>query len=236
LEQEERTLIHLNRVSLTDPDDKVDILHDISLEVGAGEKKFILARPYHPAVHLLRICATMYPPTSGTVTVFGNSTTHMNFNELLLIKKRIGFVERISSLISNISLLDNITLGLRYHHDLSRNTARRHVNSFLLHFDLLKHLNDRPVRVPTEKLRMALFCRELVIGPNLLILEKPSYGLSRTELKYVMDAILDYQTQSNCGIIISDDDAYIFTHTYDFFVHDLIDGRLESRPESKTKG
>jgi ABC-type branched-subunit amino acid transport system ATPase component len=83
---------------------------------------------------------------------------------------------------------------------------------------------------------MALFCRELVIGPDLLILEKPSYGLSRTELKYVMDAILDYQTQSNCGIIISDDDAYIFTHTYDFFVHDIIDGRLERQPESNTKG
>ena len=216
---------------LTDPDDKIDILHDISLEVGAGEKKFILARPYHPAVHLLRICATMYPPTSGTVTVFGKVTNDMNFNALLRIKKDIGFVERISSLVSNITLLENITLGLRYHHDLSRNAARRHVNSFLLYFDLLTHLNDRPVRVPTEKLRMALFCRELVLAPNLLILEKPSFGLSRDELKYVMDAILDYQTQSHCGIIISDDDAYIFTNIYDFIVHDLIDGRLESQPE-----
>jgi ABC-type lipoprotein export system ATPase subunit len=228
LEQEEKILINLNRVSLNDSDDNVGMLHEISMEVREGENKFIFARPYHHAVHLLRICATMYPPTSGTVTVFGNVTNDMNFNKLLLIKRHIGFVERTSSLVSNISLLENITLGLRYHQNLSNCAARRHVNTFLLHFDLLNHINDRPARIPSEKLRMALFCRELVLSPKLMILEKPSYGLSHDELKYVMEAILSYQAQSNCGLIISDDDADLFAHTYNFLVHDLIDGRLGS--------
>jgi putative ABC transport system ATP-binding protein len=228
MEQEEKILIHLNSVSLMDSDDNVGILHDISMEVSEGEKKFIFARPYHHAVHLLRICATMYPPTSGTVTVFGKVTNDMNFNELLLIKRDIGFVERISSLVSNISLLENVTLGLRYHHNLSKSEARRHADTFLLHFDLLKHMDERPARIPSEKLRMALFCRELVLAPKLMILEKPSYGLSRDELKYVMEAVLSYQAQSNCGIIISDDDADLFAHAYNFLVYDLIDGRLEN--------
>jgi ABC-type lipoprotein export system ATPase subunit len=218
----------LNSVSLLDPDDNTGILHDISMEVREGDKKFILAQPYNPAMHLLRICATLYPPTSGTVTVLGKPTNDMSFNELLLIKKHIGFVERISSLVSNVSLLDNITLGLRYHQNLSKSVARHHVDTFLLHFDLLKHINERPARVPSEKLRMALFCRELVLAPKLMILEKPSYGLSRDELKYVMKAVLEYQSQSNCGLIISDDDSYLFANTYNFFVHDLIDGRLKS--------
>jgi ABC-type ATPase involved in cell division len=228
MEQEEKILIHLNSVSLTDPDDNAGILQDISMQVSAGEKKFIFARPYHPAVHFLRICATIYPPTSGTVTVFGKATNDMNFNELLLLKRDIGFVERISSLVSNISLLENITLGLRYHHDLSKSEARRHVDTFLLHFDLLKHMDERPARVPSEKLRMALFCRELVLAPKLMILEKPSHGLSRDEFKHVMEAVLSYQTQSNCGLIISDDDADLFANAYNFLVHDLIDGRLDS--------
>ena len=211
-----------------DPDDKTIILHDISMEVRKGEKKFIYARPYDPAMHLLRICATLYPPTSGTVTVFGEPTNDMNFNELLTIKRYIGFVERISSLVSNASLLDNITLGLRYHQNLSKSVARRHVNTFLLHFDLLKHIKDRPARIPSEKLRMALFCRELALAPKVMILEKPSHGISRDELENVMKAVLDYQAQSDCGLIISDDNADLFVNTYNFFVHDLIDGRLES--------
>ena len=198
------------------------------MEVREGDKKFIYARPYNPAVHLLRICATLYPPTSGTVTVFGKPTNDMNFNELLPIKRHIGFVERISSLVSNVTLVDNITLGLRYHQNLSKNVARHHADTFLLHFDLLKHINERPARIPSEKLRMALFCRELVLSPKLMILEKPSYGLSRDELEYVMKAVLDYQAQSDCGLIISDDDANLFANTYNFFVHHLIDGHLES--------
>jgi ABC-type lipoprotein export system ATPase subunit len=218
----------LNSVNLLDPDDNTSILHDISLEVREGDKKFIFAQPYNSAMHLLRICATLYPPTSGTVTVLGKFTNDMSFNELLLIKRHIGFVERISSLVSNVSLLDNITLGLRYHQNLSKSVARHYADTFLLHFDLLKHINERPARVSSEKLRMALFCRELVLAPKLMILEKPSYGLSRDDLKYVMEAVLEYQSQSNCGLIISDDDADLFANTYDFFVHNLIDGRLES--------
>lgn len=228
MEKKEKILINLNRVSLMDSDDNAGILHDISMEVREGEKKFIFARPYSPAVHLLRICATMYPPTSGTVTVFGKETNEMNFNELLLIKRYIGFVERVSSLVSNISLLENVTLGLRYHHNLTKSAACRHVNNFLLHFDLLKHMNDRPARIPSEKLRMALFCRELVLAPNLMILEKPSYGLSRDDLEFLMEAILGYQSESNCGLIIADDDADLFAHKYNFFIHDLIDGRPAS--------
>lgn len=228
MEKKNNFLINLNRVSLMDSDNNSRILHDISMEVKAGEKFFLIARPYSPAVHLLRICATMYPPTSGTVTLFGRVTNNLSFRDLLLIKRSIGFVERVSSLISNKSLFENVTLGLRYHNNLSINEARRQAHTFLLYFDLLENVNDRPARIPPEKLRMALFCRELVVSPNLIILEKPSYGLSREELDFLMEAILNYQAENNCGLIISDDDADFFSRNYGFFVHDLIDGCLSS--------
>jgi ABC-type ATPase involved in cell division len=204
------------------------VLQDISMEVKAGERIFIFAQPYIAAVHLLRICATMYPPTSGTVTVFGKETNELRFQELLLIKRYIGFVERASSLISNRTLFENITLGLRYHNNMSITEARSHAHDYLLHFNLLENMNDRPAWTPLEKQRMALFCRELVLTPNLLILEKPSYGLSRDELVLLMESILSYQANSNCGIIVSDDDADFFTHNYAFLVHDLINGCLSS--------
>lgn len=228
MEKKDNILINLNRVSLIDSDNNTPILHDISMEVKAGEKYFILARPYTPAVHLLRICATMYPPTSGTVNVFGRATNEMSFRELLSIKKTIGFVERVSSLISNKSLFENITLGIRYHNNMSIDEARNYAQPFLLHFDLLENINDRPAQVPPEKLRMALFCRELVMTPNLMILEKPSYGLNNDELEFLMKAILSYQEKSNCGLIISDDDADFFARNYGFFVYELIDGSLSS--------
>jgi ABC-type ATPase involved in cell division len=226
VEKKDTILIKLNSVSLMNSDNNCRILHDISMELKTGEKKFIRARPYSPAVHLLRICATMYPPTSGTVTLFGRITNEMSFKDLLLIKRFIGFVDRVSSLISNKSLFENVTLGLRYHNNISINEARRHAHTFLLHFDLLENINDRPARIPPEKLRMALFCRELVLAPNLLILEKPSYGLSRDELVFLMEAMLSYQAKNNCGIIISDDDADFFADNYGFFVHNLINGCL----------
>lgn len=228
MENTDKFLINLNRVSLMDSDSNSRILNDISMEVKAGDKYFIHARPYSPAVYLLRICATMYPPSSGTVTAFGKVTNEMSFRDLLLIKRYIGFVERVSSLISNKSLFENVTLGLRYHNNISTDEARRHAHTFLLQFDLLENINHRPARIPPEKLRMALFCRELVLAPNLMILEKPSYGLSRDELEFLMETILSYQAKSNCGLIISDDDADFFTRDYGFFVYDLIDGCLSN--------
>jgi ABC-type ATPase involved in cell division len=228
VEKKDNILINLNRVSLMHSDNITRVFQDISMKVNTGEKIFIFARPYIAAVHLLRICATMYPPTSGTVTVFGKETNELGFRDLLLIKRHIGFVERVSSLISNKSLFENVTLGLRYHNNISIDEARRHAHTFLLHLDLLDNINDRPAWIPLEKQRMALFCRELVLTPNLLILEKPSYGLSRDELELIMEAILAYQVKSNCGIVISDDDADFFTRNYGFSVYELIDGCLSS--------
>ena len=228
VEKKNNILINLDKVSLIDSDNNSRILHNISMKIKAGEKKLINAMPYSPAVHLLRICATMYPPTSGTVTALGRITNEMSFRNLLLIKRYIGFVERVSSLISNKSLFENVTLGLRYHNNISINEARRHAHTFLLHFNLLRNINDRPAQIPPEKLRMALFCRELILAPNLMILEKPSYGLSRDELNFLMEAILDYQTKSNCGLLISDDDVDFFTENYGFFVYDLKNGCLSN--------
>ena len=82
MEKKNNFLINLNRVSLMDSDNNSRILHDISMEVKSGEKFFLLARPYSPAVHLLRICATTYPPTSVTVTLFGRVTNEMSFRDL----------------------------------------------------------------------------------------------------------------------------------------------------------
>ena len=124
----------------------------------------------------------------------------------------------------NKSLFENVTLGLRYHNNISIDEARRYAHTFLLHFGLLDNINDRPAWIPLEKQRMALFCRELVLTPNLLILEKPSYDLSRDDLELLMEAILAYQVKSNCSIIISDDDADFFTRNYGFSVYKLLDG------------
>jgi ABC-type transporter Mla maintaining outer membrane lipid asymmetry ATPase subunit MlaF len=225
LEEKAEVLIALRGVGLVDEEEGL-LLEEIDFEVKEGDRKFILGQPHLPAVHLLRVCATQYPPTSGTVSAFGKVTNEMGFRELLLIKRHIGFVERISSLISNITLLENITLGLRYHDNLSKAEARRHAHSFILRLGLIEHINDRPAHIPPEKLKMALFCRELVVGPRIIILERPSYGLSRAELDYLLEATLSYQAESRCGLLIADDDADFFAHKYGFFVQELTGGRL----------
>ena len=69
METKDNILINLDRVSLMHSDNTTRVLQDISMEVNTGEKIFIFAQPYMAAVHLLRICATMYSPTSGKVTV-----------------------------------------------------------------------------------------------------------------------------------------------------------------------
>ena len=226
--EKDNILVNLNSVSLMHSDNNTRVLKDISITVKTGEKLFIFSQPYIAAVHLLRICAIMYPPTSGTVTVFGTETNELGFQDLLPLKRYIGFVERVSSLISNKSLFENVTLGLRYHNNVSIDEARNQAHAWLLHFNLLENINDRPAWIPLEKQRMALFCRELILTPELVILEKPSYGISHNELELLMEAILAYQAKSNCGLIIADDDAEFFTRNYAFFVHNLIDGCLSS--------
>jgi cell division transport system ATP-binding protein len=155
----------------------VCIMSEVSFRLDKGQKGILLAEPHRCATSLLKICATLIQPTGGKIAWFGRTMEEMEREELIHLRRRVGLVHRETSLISNMTILDNISLGLQYHNEIGREEAYDRITELLKKFELYDYRLLRPAQLNFEHRRLAVYARELVKDPQLYLLEHPSLDL-----------------------------------------------------------
>jgi ABC-type transporter Mla maintaining outer membrane lipid asymmetry ATPase subunit MlaF len=178
----------------------------VSFHLEAGERLVVLADPRHHGEILLRICATLIPPTGGEISWCGRSNDEIKEAERYELRRRIGLVYRRSSLISNMTLLDNVTLGLQYYENLNREAAYERAVAWLGRFGLAEHRLVRPADLSPGRRRLAVYARELVKGPELLVLESPLFDLDEGYQDLVTDAVEEARRGWGCALVVANVD------------------------------
>ena len=176
----------------------------VSFHLEAGERLVVLANPHHHGEILLGICATLIPPTGGEISWCGRSNDEIKEPERYELRRRIGLVYRRSSLISNMTLLDNVTLGLQYYENLSREAAYEGAVAWLERFGLAEHRFVRPAELSPGRRRLALYARELVKRPEMLLLESPFFDLDAAYRDLLMDAVDESRRGWGCALVVAD--------------------------------
>ena len=178
----------------------------VTFHLGAGERLVVLADPRHHGEILLRICATLIPPTGGEISWCGRSNDEIQDPERYEIRRRIGFVYRRSSLISNMTLLDNVTLGLQYHENLSREAAYQRASAWLGRFGLAEHRFVRPADLSPGGRRLAVYAREFLKRPEILVLESPFFDLDEGYQDLLTDAVEETRRGWDCALVVANVD------------------------------
>ena len=88
------------------------VLSNVSLDLQEGEVKVLMGSSGSGKSTLLRCLNRLIEPTSGSIQFKGVEVTgaHVNVREL---RKQIGFVFQQFALYSHLTVLENVTLGLR---------------------------------------------------------------------------------------------------------------------------
>jgi len=175
----------------------------VSFRLNPGEGGLLLAEVLRNSRTLLYVCATLLEPTSGQISWFGQPAEPLNEKKALALRRRIGFIHRESRLISNMTILDNITLGLLYYRNISPREADFEVEGLLDRLGLLEHRNSRPAEVSYEKGRLAVYARELAKNPKLLLMETPSLDLSQNTYAMMMNDIRAMADRQECAFLVS---------------------------------
>lgn len=178
-------------------------LRGVSFVLEQGQRGVILADPHRCATFLLRICATLLCPTAGQIRWFGRSSEEMKEKEIYALRRRLGLVHRESSLISNMTIEDNVTLGMKYHEDIDPEAAYRRAAEILRQFDLYEERLLRPAQLTFEKRRLAVYARELVKEPQLFLLEHPSLDLGERFYSLVMDIFHSCRQEQGCAFLVA---------------------------------
>jgi phospholipid/cholesterol/gamma-HCH transport system ATP-binding protein len=184
-------------------DDDLSLFAGVTFHLERGRRMALLADPPRHGTILLKMCAALISPTKGEITWFGQGHEAMRGRERYELRRRIGLVYRESSLISNMAVVDNVTLGLQYHENLTRDAAYGQVSDLLGRFGLSQCRSLRPAALTPEERRLALYVRELVKRPELFLLESPFLDLGEGAQGLVMKVLEEAASGWGCATLVA---------------------------------
>ncbi len=159
--------------------DRVEVLHELDLEIPAGDFAAIMGPSGSGKTTLLNLLGGLDRPTAGTVTVGGENLTAMSNSQLSEWRAtHVGFVFQFYNLLPVLTAQKNVELPLLLTNFSGKERARR----AKIALDIVG-LADRAKHYPRElsggqEQRVAI-ARAIVSDPALLLCDEPTGDLDR---------------------------------------------------------
>lgn len=155
----------------------VDVLHEVSLSIGAGEFVAIMGPSGSGKSTLLNLIACLDVMDSGTYQFAGEPVQALDSDGLAgLRRQRIGFVFQNFNLIAQFSALRNVELPLVYA-GASSTERRRIAMEKLDQVGLALRTSHRPVELSGGQQQRVAIARALVNEPDVIIADEPTGSL-----------------------------------------------------------
>jgi ABC-type lipoprotein export system ATPase subunit len=153
----------------------------------------------------LRALATLIKPQRGNYTFHGETLDFSDYRNLLSFKKKIAYIPRYSSLISNRTLFDNLQLMDAYFGNDLSGALPEEIMELCRYFQIEDKLGLRPAQVDPENLRLAVIVRELCKGPKVILIDGPRHFLGYRKFDLFLN-VLKKLSASGTPLVLSASD------------------------------
>ncbi|MBK8256070.1 MAG: ATP-binding cassette domain-containing protein [Polyangiaceae bacterium] len=171
----------------------VHIADDESFDVPRGGTLVVTGGNGVGKSTLLYLCAGLVAPHSGVVTLNGHVPVVDRPSHLVRKGVRIGFLFQQGGLVSNLNVLANVKLGLRYHADLFNLTDKAIDERAKEALDRVRiadsELYAMPAHLSFGTRKRAALARAIALQPNFVFLDDPDAGLDTMTAKIVGDIL-----------------------------------------------
>jgi ABC-type molybdate transport system ATPase subunit len=141
--------------------------------LGPGDVCAIDSQHPDDAHIFLRALAGMIRPLKGDYFFKRQKRDLHRYGEMLDCKKQIGYVARDATLISNLTIRQNLLLQRYYHENSLGIDLGEEVLALCATFGILEKLDQRPSALNAMEIQAAIIIREVSKKPAVLLLGQP---------------------------------------------------------------
>ena len=191
-------------------DDKIRVLHDINVDVNAGELTYLVGESGSGKTTLISIIAGILYPTAGQVRVFDTEIYDLSDNELVRFRlSTIGFIFQQYNLIPTLTAAENAAFPL-IADGMKRNEAVERGKALLDKLNIANQADKFPRQLSGGQQQRVAIARALVHEPRLIVCDEPTAALDAKSGRRVMDLLREVALAEDRAVIIVTHDNRIF--------------------------
>jgi phospholipid/cholesterol/gamma-HCH transport system ATP-binding protein len=170
--------------------DSTAVLRGVSLTLPKGETHVVMGGSGSGKTVMLRLTAGLIRPDSGRITLFGRSIERLSEEELLPLRRRLGYVFQGAALFDSLSVYENVAYSLREHQRLREAAVHARVVHVLGLVGLSPEiLGLLPAELSGGMRKRVGIARAIAGEPEVLLFDEPTAGLDPTNSKLVVELI-----------------------------------------------
>ena len=204
-------------------------LADVSFEIRRGEYLLIQGPSGCGKSTLLAILGLLEQPTDGEYRLQGANVRSLSLTERARLRNReLGFVFQSFNLVSDLTILDNVELPLRYRKGrgkAAREERTEKAMQLLREVGISHRAEHYPAQLSGGQQQRAAIARALVGEPSLVLADEPTGNLDSDSEDTVMQLLADCHARGTTVCVVSHNSK--FTAVADRTLK-LSEGRLES--------
>ena len=179
---------------------RVDILHDISLDVVAGETLGLVGPSGSGKSSLLMVMGGLEQATGGSVIALGQDLTEMNEDQLALFRRdNMGVVFQSFHLIPTMTALENVATPLEL---AGARDAFDRAEAELKAVGLADRIDHYPSQLSGGEQQRVALARASAPRPRLLLADEPTGNLDETNGKAIVDLLFDLRDRHGATLIM----------------------------------
>ncbi len=189
-------------------------LDKINLTINKGEFVAIMGPSGCGKSSLLNIMGLLDAPTTGVLTIDGQSVTNFRNKKLANFRnQKLGFIFQSYHLINDLSVVDNVELPLLYRSGVTSFERRKLAVEALEKVGLSARTKHYPNQLSGGQRQRVAIARAIVGNPEIILADEPTGNLDSAMGEEVMKIMLDLNKQEGTTIVMVTHDEFMAKKT-----------------------
>jgi putative ABC transport system ATP-binding protein len=194
-------MIKLENIVKTYPMGKreLTVLKGINLDVKRGEQVAIMGPSGSGKTTMLNLLGCLDKPTSGKYYLEDKEVSSFSGRELASVRgEKIGFIFQTFNLLSRLTALANVELGMTY----AGGADRKRALEALAKVGLSERTRHRPIELSGGEQQRVAIARAIVKNPTIFLADEPTGQLDSKSGEEVISILTSLNTENGITLIV----------------------------------